>query len=473
MEMEKGRLLDPLTRRQQIRNASAFEQDPLEFLRGQLRLQGDIFRFSNTLTVFQHPDHIHDIFADAHGAFALGAAEAAGEGGVTGGQAWLSARADSTHLLGTSAARASGESIAAAFQAHFARHAGSEIDVVDTLFDICGATVADLCAGPYGERLERAAADHLRALLAGAATSGLLPSWLPLPRARRIRATGAELAELIDDAAARGAPPDDPEARNFLQVLAARGDELGGRLPAMMRTMLVASLASPAAALAWGVRELALRPAEAAALREEIASVGLAGIVRDPLRAAPLTVAFLKEVLRFHSPAWLLQRDVVRPVTVGGVRLEPGERVAFSLYLLHHDERWWSEPWAFRPGRWLADAPAHAPRAYRPFGGGPRICAGVQLGMVQMVCGITTLLAHYDIDAPGAAAPPGRPEAVRAPSGLRATLRPRPAPVPPAGGGDGEGRKDGTTPNGTDTPLRGDRRRAAGPPLRTPGPDDR
>ncbi|MFE8925823.1 cytochrome P450 [Streptomyces rochei] len=63
-------------------------------------------------------------------------------------------------------------------------------------------------------------------------------------------------------------------------------------------------------------------------------------------------------------------------------RLEPGERVAFSLYLFHHDDRWWSEPGRFRPDRWLADTPAHAPRAYRPFGGGPRICAGAQLGMV-------------------------------------------------------------------------------------------
>ncbi|MEV7872270.1 cytochrome P450 [Streptomyces sp. NPDC088124] len=430
--MENIRSLAPLTRRQQIRNAGSLEKDPVEFLRGQLRLHGDIFRFSNTLTVFQHPDHIHEIFADTHGAFALDAGGATGEGDVTGGQAWMSARAHSTHLFGASAARASGESVAAAFQAHFARHVGSEIDVVGTFFDLCGSTVADLCAGPYGERLARAAADHLRALLAGAATAGLLPSWLPLPRARRVRTTGARLAELIEDAAAHSAPSDDPAARNFLQVLTAGGEELGGRLPAMMRTLLVASLASPAAALAWAVRELALRPAEAEALREEIASVGYTGIVRDPLGAAPRCLAFLKEVLRFHSPAWLLQRDVVRPVTVGGVRLEPGERVAFSLYLLHHDDRWWSEPGRFRPERWLADTPAHAPRAYRPFGGGPRICAGAQLGMVQLVCGITTLLAHYDIDAPGAAAPPGRPEAVRAPYGLRATLRPRPAPAPAA-----------------------------------------
>ncbi|MFE8925822.1 MULTISPECIES: hypothetical protein [Streptomyces] len=128
----------------------------------------------------------------------------------------------------TSAAQAFGESVAAAFQLHFAHHAGAEIDVVGTFFDICGSTVAGLCAGPYGEPLAWAAAHHLRALLAAATGPELLPSWLPLPPRPQDR---REPAGLIHDAAQRAAPPADPAARNFLQVLTARGDELGGRLP--------------------------------------------------------------------------------------------------------------------------------------------------------------------------------------------------------------------------------------------------
>ncbi|MFF5108958.1 cytochrome P450 [Streptosporangium sp. NPDC000509] len=82
----------------------------------------------------------------------------------------------------------------------------------------------------------------------------------------------------------------------------------------------------------------------------------------------------VRESLRLWPVAWLLGRPVHRAHRIGGVRLEPGESVSVCVYLLHRDERYWSQAARFRPGRW-DDGPG--PRgAYLPFGGGPFTCAG-------------------------------------------------------------------------------------------------
>jgi cytochrome P450 family 135 len=49
--------------------------------------------------------------------------------------------------------------------------------------------------------------------------------------------------------------------------------------------------------------------------------------------------------------------------------------------LLHRDARAFPEPDAFRPQRWLAEAP---PGPYLPFGGGARRCLGEHLALAYV-----------------------------------------------------------------------------------------
>jgi cytochrome P450 len=58
--------------------------------------------------------------------------------------------------------------------------------------------------------------------------------------------------------------------------------------------------------------------------------------------------------------------------------------VLFSPWATHRDGRFFPEPDAFRPERWLDGLAQRLPRfAYYPFGGGPRQCIGNMFALVE------------------------------------------------------------------------------------------
>jgi cytochrome P450 len=64
-----------------------------------------------------------------------------------------------------------------------------------------------------------------------------------------------------------------------------------------------------------------------------------------------------------------------------------------SPWALHHDARFFSDPFAFKPERWLDGSAAAAPKnAYLPFGAGPRVCVGNHFAMMEAVLVLATIL---------------------------------------------------------------------------------
>jgi cytochrome P450 len=57
--------------------------------------------------------------------------------------------------------------------------------------------------------------------------------------------------------------------------------------------------------------------------------------------------------------------------------------VLTSPYAVHRDPRWFSDPLAFRPERWLTEDPARPKFAYFPFGGGARVCIGERFAWME------------------------------------------------------------------------------------------
>ena len=98
----------------------------------------------------------------------------------------------------------------------------------------------------------------------------------------------------------------------------------------------------------------------------------------------PYTEAVVTEALRVLPTVWLLGREAIEPTEVGGYRVPKGTTLWMSQWVIHRDPRWFDEPEAFRPERWADGLARRIPRyAYFPFGGGPRICIGKDLSLLE------------------------------------------------------------------------------------------
>jgi unspecific monooxygenase len=74
----------------------------------------------------------------------------------------------------------------------------------------------------------------------------------------------------------------------------------------------------------------------------------------------------------------------------------------FSPDLLHRDPRWWADADVLDPDRWLNNRTTPRKHSYVPFGAGPRVCVGTQLGMIQLTLAAFWLTRHYRVSAPDA-----------------------------------------------------------------------
>lgn len=425
------------TGRRLLGNTYDYESDRLGFITRCQRDFGDVFRFSPMTVVVSHPDVIHDLFLRTNTDFRT-------EGSLFSGDHTL--RAEQTRetelnmLARRKGWRGVNKTAAAAHAARFLRHLDARIrgsgsrsvEVLPMMKEFFGLAVADYCLGGHGDDLTGIAgavdlAANTSARLMASSLS--LPRWLPLPAVVRVkRAEQQSMAMLQHYAATRLAAPAAPEPRDLLDVLKAHHE---GDLDVVAITRLVdvvmrASHGVPGATMAWAVRQFALQPVHLERVRAERKAVQAAAR-GEPVEISdlPYTTAFLSELLRAYPPTWLMGRWVHGDTSLAGFDLRRGEQVMFSAYHVHRDSRWWDDPDEFRPERWLERERPYSGRAYFPFGAGPRICFGNQLGMVQLTLAIAWLAGNYDMEALNAADAVPTPNELLIPAGLKARFQPR------------------------------------------------
>ena len=197
------------------------------------------------------------------------------------------------------------------------------------------------------------------------------------------------------------APPDD-----LLQMLLdVRYEDTGepmtpDRLIDESLILLVAGHETSANALTWLTYLLAHHPAEAVVIQQEMAAVlaGRAPAFEDLPRLGTALCA-VQEAMRRYPPAWMVDRVALADDEYQGLRIPKG--TLFSLYFhgLHHNAKYWDAPEAFRPSRFAPGVaqPVQA-NAYVPFGGGPRLCIGMQFALTEMQLVTLALLRQFDIE---------------------------------------------------------------------------
>ncbi len=190
---------------------------------------------------------------------------------------------------------------------------------------------------------------------------------------------------------------------DLLSMLMAARDEDGSamsdrHLRDEAVTLFLAGHETTALALSWTWMLLSQHPEADAALAAELRDVlaGRAPTFADLPRLG-YTQAVVEESLRLYPPAWVVGRQATAPVTIGGHAMPAGTTVFISPWVLHRDARFFDEPDAFRPGRWLdAETRSRLPRyAYIPFGGGPRVCIGNGFAMTEATLLLACLARRF------------------------------------------------------------------------------
>lgn len=225
---------------------------------------------------------------------------------------------------------------------------------------------------------------------------------------------------LID--AAKQRMRDDPIPHNLIEsmLIASDPDTPGAKLDdqevyANAMTMLLAGEDTTANTLAWLVHYLSQSPTQQAHIRAEtVAAVGAGNTLSDikQTRQLPYTLACIQEAMRLRSTAPVFFIENIKPVALNGTWLP----AATPIYLLSRhaglQTQYCRDPGTFLPERWLeksvlttegtATAAPDVHASQVPFGYGPRICAGMNLAMLEMAVMISTLCQHFIIE-PGAA----------------------------------------------------------------------
>jgi cytochrome P450 len=191
-------------------------------------------------------------------------------------------------------------------------------------------------------------------------------------------------------------------------------------------TLLLAGYETSANALAWTWYLLSENEDVAETLRETLHSA--LGDRLPTLEDLPrLTYArmVLDESLRLYPPAWILGRRALGDDRLGEQPIPAGSVVAMSPYITHRHPRYWERPEEFDPERFAPRAaPSRKPFTYFPFGGGPRLCIGHNLALMEAQLIISTVAQRYRLKlVPGTRVEPERLFVLRPRSGLPMTIQ--------------------------------------------------
>jgi cytochrome P450 family 135 len=192
---------------------------------------------------------------------------------------------------------------------------------------------------------------------------------------------------LLAEIAERRADPDPthPEREDILSLLVAArfedGSEMSDReVRDQLVTLLLAGHETTATALAWTFDLLLKNPATLARLTDEVD----AGEDDSYLRAV------ISESLRLRPVVPLAGRRLASELNVDGLSLPAGTDVTPAIWLTHTRADLYPEPYAFRPERFLENAPTTY--GWIPFGGGIRRCLGAAFAEMEMRVVLETIL---------------------------------------------------------------------------------
>jgi len=238
-----------------------------------------------------------------------------------------------------------------------------------------------------------------------------LPSDRTLDRA--LSALEGEVETMVRDARARMAADPDREPADFLEAILAAvesGDSgfTAAEIFANAGTLLLAGEDTTANTIAWAIHYFMRYPEMFARARSEAdARLAPALAVEDPEQAnrLPYLDAFCNEVMRLKPVAPLHVAEPLADTEMLGCLIPKGTPLMMLVRHVATREAHFGDGGRLDPGRWLDPAErgdrAHDRRAFLPFGGGPRLCPGRALALLEIRVVLAMLCRNFDLEPAG------------------------------------------------------------------------
>jgi cytochrome P450 len=198
-------------------------------------------------------------------------------------------------------------------------------------------------------------------------------------------------------------------ARNedVLGMLVSARDESGNSLSdeqllAHVNILLVAGHETTTTLGAWVLYLLSRTPEYAARVDAELVSVlGDGPVTSESLHTLPLLSAAIREAGRLQSPVLLLPRGVLSDFEFAGRFVEAGTHVFVAIAAGHRLPSAFKDPDRFDPDRFLPprEEDRRSPYALATFGGGPRICLGINFAQVEVMALTAHVRRHVHLQA--------------------------------------------------------------------------
>jgi cytochrome P450 len=197
---------------------------------------------------------------------------------------------------------------------------------------------------------------------------------------------------------------------NLLEAMIAAADQPDSgindkQVAGNVLTMLLAGEDTTANTLAWMIHLLWLHPEALTKAQAEVRAVcgDARELTAEQMGQLDYIEACANETMRLKPVAPNLGFQTLRDTQVADVHVPAGTMI---IAVMRHDsvsDEHVRDAAAFSPERWLEENnptlnAASAKRVSMPFGGGPRICPGRYLALLEMKMAMATLLGCFDIE---------------------------------------------------------------------------
>jgi len=289
--------------------------------------------------------------------------------------------------------------------------AGDELDLELEMARLTVRIIANAMLGvDLGEERVRTIQENLEPLGARFEPDPIrfvTPDWLPTQENREYEAAVQRLEDVVADVIAErrgteGHEDDDDPPMDLLSILLRaqkRGEQGDEQLRDEVVTMLLAGHDTTALTLTYACYLLSENPDAERQVHAELDDVLDGPPTFADTRNLTYLNRVLQETMRLYPPVYVMFREPVVDVKLGGYRVPEGAAIMLPQWAVHRSPRWWTEPDQFDPDRWTRERRADRPRfAHFPFGGGPRACIGKQFSLLEAKIILAVIGQEYRLD---------------------------------------------------------------------------